>query len=529
MDALEERARHEGRVLRADLAVHGALERRGEQRRLAEAGQRVEIALLLLGRRGRLEALQELVVAERVARVGEDRDEGGQDVRVCLASGQMPRVELSRLRLDAAVVAEHAERPREVGAELARQLVLAGPWRPAERGEGRRQAVAHERREPRPIGRLGDAVEQAERRDQDRPHVAVALGLEPRRELEIVGEPHEAGEGHRPRVVHEVEALDRREAVESREEQLEEIVSVADPVEAVAAVVDDDRVEALGQGEPRLAPREEEPRHRVPAAREHAHLDGHLPALVALARGRCTGQGLGQIREALLAQHELAPLEAGADERIARREDPGVHHLGDRLAGRRAERRPEVTRVGVGVGVAAEIVADTVAEDVGAEELLEHPEDGRALLVGEHVEHRVGVARRPHRELDGTRRVQAVHREGGGAGDAERDPALPLGLPGVDGEDLHEGGEGLVEPDAVPPGHRDEVAEPHVRVLVRDHVGDALELGVGRRALVHQQRGLPKRDRAEVLHRARREVGDREEVELVARVRQAVILLEEAE
>ncbi len=29
----------------------------------------------------------------------------------------------------------------------------------------------------------------------------------------------------------------------------------------------------------------------------------------------------------------------------------------------------------------------------------------------------------------------------------------------------------------------DEVAEPHVRVLVRDHVGDPLELGMGGRAL----------------------------------------------
>src|SRR4029453_6152196 len=57
-------------------------------------------------------------------------------------------------------------------------------------------------------------------------------------------------------------------------------------------------------------------------------------------------------------------------------------------------------------------------------------------------------------------------------------PAPPLGLPGVDREDLHERGERLVEPDAVPPGHGDEVAEPHVGVLVGDHVGDALEFAV---------------------------------------------------
>src|SRR5207245_8151889 len=113
--------------------------------------------------------------------------------------------------------------------------------------------------------------------------------------------------------------------------------------------------------------------------------------------------------------------------------------------------------------------------------------------------------------------------------DAERDSTLPLRLPGVDGEDLHEGGESLVETDAVPPAHRDEVAEPHVRVLVRDDVGDALELGVGRRALVDEQRCLPERDRAQVLHRARRKVRDREEVEIVDRIRTAVISIEEGE
>ena len=69
--------------------------------------------------------------------------------------------------------------------------------------------------------------------------------------------------------------------------------------------------------------------------------------------------------------------------------------------------------------------------------------------------------------------------EGGGAGEAEVDPALPLGPEGVGGQHLHEGGEGLVQPDAVPPLHGHEVAEPHVGDLVGDHVGDPLQLGLG--------------------------------------------------
>ena len=55
------------------------------------------------------------------------------------------------------------------------------------------------------------------------------------------------------------------------------------------------------------------------------------------------------------------------------------------------------------------------------------------------------------------------------------------------------------------------------------------QLGVGRRRLVDQQRGLAEGDRAQVLHGARREVGDRQQVELVARVRHAVVALEEVE
>src|SRR5207244_11622981 len=67
-----------------------------------------------------------------------------------------------------------------------------------------------------------------------------------------------------------------------------------------------------------------------------------------------------------------------------------------------------------------------------------------------YVEHRVGVPRGLHMELDRSRGVQAVDRERGRARDAEGRPALPLGLPGIDREDLHERRERLVEPDAVP-------------------------------------------------------------------------------
>src|SRR5262249_23002171 len=84
-----------------------------------------------------------------------------------------------------------------------------------------------------------------------------------------------------------------------------------------------------------------------------------------------------------------------------------------------------------------------------------------------------------------------------------------------------------VEPDAVPPRHGDEVAEPHVGVLVSDDVGHALLLGVRRLALVDEQRRLTERDGAEVLHGAGRKVRNGEQVELVTGIGQAVVILEE--
>ena len=51
----------------------------------------------------------------------------------------------------------------------------------------------------------------------------------------------------------------------------------------------------------------------------------------------------------------------------------------------------QVRRLGVAVAVLGQVVADAVAEPLLPEVLLEHAEERAALLVGEHVEHAVGV------------------------------------------------------------------------------------------------------------------------------------------
>lgn len=129
---------------------------------------------------------------------------------------------------------------------------------------------------------------------------------------------------------------------------------------------------------------------------------------------------------------------------------------------------------------------------------------GGALGVGDAVE----VEERGGGVGDGVR----VGRDGVGGGalvgvvppglprDAEVDPGV--GEPGGLGEDLvaHVLGEGLVEPDVVPPGEGDEVAEPHVGHLVGDDHGAGLALGVGDGGAVDEL--VAEGDESGVLHGA---------------------------
>ncbi len=176
--------------------------------------------------------------------------------------------------------------------------------------------------------------------------------------------------------------------------------------------------------------------------------------------------------------------------------------------------------------VGVEIVVDAVTKAALAEVLLQHAQECAALLVGEHVEHAFAVGGGSHLELDRAGAQQRVGVEGDAALDAERRPSLPIGTVGLACSDLHERGECLVEPDAVPPAHGHEVAEPHVGQLVCDHVGHQLAFVLGACGRVDQQQALTERDASEVLHGAGGEIGQCHQVDLVSGVGDAVVLLE---
>ena len=89
----------------------------------------------------------------------------------------------------------------------------------------------------------------------------------------------------------------------------------------------------------------------------------------------------------------VEPTRFGLHDGIPGLEDPRVHDPAHRLAGGRLDRIPQVVGLGVGVRVGAEVVAHAGPEAVDAEVLLEHPQQGATLLIGQHVEHAFAVGR----------------------------------------------------------------------------------------------------------------------------------------
>ena len=94
-------------------------------------------------------------------------------------------------------------------------------------------------------------------------------------------------------------------------------------------------------------------------------------------------------------------------------------------------------------------------------------------------------------------------------------------------QDRSEGRERLVEPQVVPPRHRDEVAEPHVRHFVQDRFGTTLVRVAGH--LGAEDVVLEECHGAGILHRARIEFGDEELVVLAESIGNTEVAVVEVE
>ncbi|SIK30823.1 Uncharacterised protein [Mycobacteroides abscessus subsp. abscessus] len=181
--------------------------------------------------------------------------------------------------------------------------------------------------------------------------------------------------------------------------------------------------------------------------------------------------------------------------------------------------RPRV-RVEVGLQAREELGA----ADPG-DELLEHR---GALGVGDAVEVDLDVSEVLDGGDDGVGARQLVLPVRPGLLDRrERRPGIGVLRRLGRGQRRHELGEGLVEPQVVPPAHRHEVAEPHVGELVEDGDRAALDEclgGPGAEDVV-----LEDRHRSGVLHRPGIELGDEELIVLLERVGHPELAFEELE
>ena len=185
----------------------------------------------------------------------------------------------------------------------------------------------------------------------------------------------------------------------------------------------------------------------------------------------------------------------------------------------------EVIQGGIGVGVLGEILVqageERVASHVG-DELAQHR---GSLGVGDAIEVHLNVGQVTDLGGDRVSRGQLVLLEAPVLADHEPGPALGV-LGGLGQSQVaHELGEGLVEPQVVPPLHGDQVAEPHVRQLVKNRVGARLHLCLRRARTEHV--GVAEGHAPGVLHRTGVVLGNEDLVVLGEGVGDAVGAFEE--
>ncbi len=221
--------------------------------------------------------------------------------------------------------------------------------------------------------------------------------------------------------------------------------------------------------------------------------------VVGAAAGVVDGEGAGAV---------LAGGDLGGEGVDAGGAQPGVGPGVDVAFGGAGEGVDEVGESGVGELVPGEVGVDAGEEVLVAEPGDQLPQHARALGVGDAVE----VEQRGGGVVDGL----GGDGVGGGAlvgvvapglaGDSEVGPGVIEAGGFGEGLVAHVLGEGLVQPDVVPPLEGDEVAEPHVGHLVGDDHGAGLPLGVGDGGAVDEL--VAEGDQAGVLHGARVELGD---------------------
>ena len=158
------------------------------------------------------------------------------------------------------------------------------------------------------------------------------------------------------------------------------------------------------------------------------------------------------------------------------------------------------------------------------QKLLEHPEHRGALLIGQDVEHRAAFLGTEHRKFDRARAAQPVDRHRRRARDAELSHLFHSGFHASTASISMKVANASFS--QMPFHQRIVTRSPNHMCAFSCETTSATRSSSARDAdfLIRQQRGLAKCDRAEVLHRARGEIGNRDQIELVAGIFEPVIV-----
>ena len=231
----------------------------------------------------------------------------------------------------------------------------------------------------------------------------------------------------------------------------------------------------------------------------HLRLHRHIPLERRLVLGVAAKLALAQ------RQDGVATLALGAlhlDQRDARLAGEIMRNADQALGTRALDRLPKIVGDGVPIGVALHIGLDARLPRILAGIAFEHGDDRFALLIGDGVKrlvHLIDGGDLLHDRVGGLERVEA-HRPLA-AIDA-RQQRFPFRVQLVSDLGRHPARKTFVQPEIVPPGHGDEIAEPLVRHFMRGHFIDGA-LGLFRgEARIDQQGTFEGEDRAPILHRA---------------------------
>jgi hypothetical protein len=194
-----------------------------------------------------------------------------------------------------------------------------------------------------------------------------------------------------------------------------------------------------------------------------------------------------------------------------------------------AECGDQVVPGGVVKSMPAQVAAHAVAKGRLAQHRLELPHHHGRFVVDDRTVHAPRVAEIVQGLTDRVRTRRAIDVVGARVVFQEELQVVShlreLRLDHLVGDEV---GEDLLGPDVVEPAHRDQVAEPHVGRLVRDHMGSRQELGL-RGGFVEQQALGPVGDVAGMFHGPRLERRHQYEVELAERIGNAGVALERLE